>query len=67
MEEHLQYIPNQIIFKPGENAKVKTQVKVDLPDRIFATLVVLPSIQMLGLKLQNVSYSIKGTQMLTLK
>ena len=67
MEEHLQHIPNQIIFKPGENAKVKTQVKVDLPDRIFATLVVLPSIQMLGLKLQNVSYSIKGTQMLTLK
>ena len=67
MEEYLQYIPNQIIFKPGANAKVKTQVKVDLPDRIFATLVVLPSIQMLGLKLQNVSYSIKGTQMLTLK
>ena len=67
MEEYFQYIPNQIIFKPGENAKVKTQVTVDLPDRIFTILVVLPSIQMLGLKLQNISYSIKGTQMLTLK
>lgn len=47
MEEYLQYIPNQIIFKPGENAKVKTQVKVDLPDRIFAILVVLPQFKCL--------------------
>ena len=61
------YTPNQITIKPGENAEIKTQVKVELPDRIFGTLVVLLSIQMLGLKLQSVNYSIEDTQILTLK
>lgn len=32
------YTPNQIIIKPGENAEVKTQVKVELPCRKFVKL-----------------------------
>ena len=48
------YTPNQIISKLGEHAEVKAQVKVELPDRIFRTLVVLTSIQILGLNLPNI-------------
>ena len=41
------YTPNRIIIRSGENAEVKNQVTVELPDRIFGTFIVLPSIQML--------------------
>ena len=56
----------KVTIKPCESIHVDSQIEFELPDGLKGTLVVLLTIQMMGLKLQN-DNSIEGKQTLVFK
>lgn len=57
----------RIIIRAGKKTDVETLVKVELPNGISSTVVLLSAIQILGLKFKNANYSIEGTKVLKTK
>ena len=61
------FIYLRIIIRAGKKTDVETLVKVELPNGISSTVVLLSAIQILGLKFKNTNYSIEGTKVLKTK
>ena len=61
------FIYLRIIIRAGKKTDVETLVKVELPNEISSTVVLLSAIQILGLKFKNANYSIEGTKVLKTK
>ena len=61
------FIYLRIIIRAGKKTDVETLVKVELPNGISSTVVLLSAIQILGLKFKNANYSIEGTKVLKTK
>ena len=59
-------VPRRITIRTAETATLNENIGLALPDGIVDTLVVLPTVRKLGLKLQN-EHTIQGTQTLSFR
>ena len=52
------YATKRLRLRPGENLSLNTKLIVELPNKIFETVLVLQRLQSNGLNLENKTYSI---------